>query len=77
MQNTLKNIILISLLFCPFILSAQQKQKPLRVGVAGLTHGHVVWILEHNKTDAVEVVGIAEPDRNCWRSGCQKNMGSA
>jgi predicted dehydrogenase len=42
---------------------AQQNQKPLRIGVAGLTHGHVGWILGYKKTNIVEVVGIAEPNR--------------
>ncbi len=40
-----------------------QNSKPLRVGVAGLTHGHVGWILNYKKPDVVEIVGIAEPDR--------------
>ena len=42
----------------------QQTKRPLRVGVAGLTHGHVGWILGYKNTDVVEVVGIAEPNRN-------------
>jgi predicted dehydrogenase len=45
------------------ILQAQQNQKPLRVGVAGLTHGHVGWILGYKKNEIIEIVGIAEPDR--------------
>jgi len=56
-------IIILFLLLCQQFSFAQQKQKPLRVGVAGLTHGHVGWILGYKKTDVVEVVGIAEPDR--------------
>lgn len=42
---------------------AQSNQKPLRIGVAGLTHGHVGWILGYKKTNIVEIVGIAEPNR--------------
>lgn len=38
-------------------------QTPLKVGVAGLTHGHVGWILEANKRADLEIVGIAEPNR--------------
>jgi len=45
-------------------LQAQQNSKPLRIGVAGLTHGHVGWILNYKKNDIVEVVGIAEPNRD-------------
>ena len=50
-------------LFSLQILSAQTAQKPLRVGVAGLTHGHVGWILGYKKSDVVEIVGIAESNR--------------
>lgn len=38
-------------------------QKKLRLGVAGLTHGHVVWILDRADDGDLDVVGIAEPDK--------------
>ena len=38
-------------------------EKPLRVGVAGLVHGHVGWILKAMQRPDIEVVGIAEPNR--------------
>jgi predicted dehydrogenase len=52
-------------LFILLFMSIQAfgQQKPLRVGVAGLTHGHVGWILGYQKKDVIEIVGIAEPDR--------------
>ncbi|SHI91589.1 Gfo/Idh/MocA family protein [Pseudozobellia thermophila] len=40
------------------------QQPPLRVGVVGLVHGHVHWILENAKKSNIEIVGIAEPDRD-------------
>ena len=40
-----------------------QNPKPLRVGIAGLTHGHVGWILNYKKNDVVQLVGIAESNR--------------
>lgn len=43
---------------------AQQSSKPLRVGVSGLTHGHVGWILGYKKTDIIEIVGIAESNHS-------------
>ncbi len=43
-------------------LQAQQSQKPIRVGIAGLTHGHVNGILSYKKNNIIEIVGIAEPD---------------
>ena len=37
---------------------------PLRVGIAGLTHGHVHWILRAANEGTVEIAGIAEPNRD-------------
>ena len=37
---------------------------PLRVGVAGLTHSHVHWILGRPDRGDIQLVGIAEPDRS-------------
>lgn len=38
-------------------------QTPLRIGVAGLTHTHVHWILGREQRGDIEIVGIAEPNR--------------
>lgn len=43
--------------------SSGQTSKKLRLGVAGLTHGHVVWILDRADDGDLDVVGIAEPDK--------------
>lgn len=37
--------------------------KPLRVAVVGLVHTHVHWILGREKKDDIQIVGIAEPNR--------------
>jgi len=54
-------------IFCIFLLSltitSNAQQKKLRLGVAGLTHGHVVWILNRMDDGDLDVVGIAEPDK--------------
>jgi hypothetical protein len=47
-----------------FSLSAQNNSKPLRVGVVGLTHAHVHGILNRPKGNDIEIVGIAEPNRD-------------
>ena len=39
------------------------KQRPLRVAVVGLVHDHVHWILGYQNRNAIEVVGISEPNR--------------
>ena len=61
MKKFLPLIILVSSLNQ---VQAQQDHKPLRLGVAGLTHGHVGWILGYKKNEIVEIVGIAEPNRD-------------
>lgn len=38
--------------------------KPLRVGVVGLTHTHVHWILGRPKDSIITIVGIVEPNRD-------------
>lgn len=38
-------------------------QKPLRVGIIGLVHTHVHWILGRESRNDIEIVGIAEPNR--------------
>jgi len=55
------------ILFCTLlnvltICQAQaQTNTPVRIAVAGITHGHVGWILSRKKPD-VTLVGIYEPD---------------
>ena len=39
------------------------EKKPVRIGIAGLSHDHVFEILRRPKRGDVEVVGIAEADR--------------
>lgn len=42
---------------------AQDSPAPLRVGIAGLVHGHVSGFLEHSlHRPEIQLVGIAEPD---------------
>lgn len=40
-----------------------KEERPLRVGVVGLVHGHVHWILNNEKQSNIEIVGIVEPNR--------------
>lgn len=43
-------------------LIAQEKREPLRLGVAGVAHGHNAWLLNRMKDSVINVVGIYEPD---------------
>ncbi len=41
----------------------KRNTKPLRVGIVGLVHTHVHWILGREKVGDIEIVGIVEPNR--------------
>jgi predicted dehydrogenase len=58
----MKNYLLL-FLFCCQLSTLRATEQPLRIGVVGLTHTHVHWILgRENKTD-ITIVGIVEPNR--------------
>ncbi|UII78043.1 Gfo/Idh/MocA family protein [Flagellimonas sp. CMM7] len=40
------------------------QEKPLSIGVAGLTHTHVHWILGREDIGDIEIVGMVEPNRD-------------
>jgi predicted dehydrogenase len=44
-----------------------QPKKPFRIGVAGLTHTHVHWILDRADDGDIEIVGIAEANADLAR----------
>ena len=48
------------MLFLPPILNAQKE--PVKLGVVGLSHGHVGWILGREDLGAIKMVGIVETD---------------
>jgi len=53
------------LFFAMHLLSIQMiaQDKPLKIGVIGLTHTHVHWIFNSVKKENFEIVGIVEPNR--------------
>ncbi|WP_332913474.1 Gfo/Idh/MocA family oxidoreductase [Algoriphagus boritolerans] len=58
----MKPIFLLFFLFFA-INQINAQDKPLKIGVAGLNHGHVGWVFTANKRADIEIVGIAEPNR--------------
>ena len=53
-----------SLFFCFLIYSYSFCQEsPLKVGVDGLTHGHVHWVFQSQARGDIEIVGIAESNQ--------------
>ena len=59
---TNKSFFILFLLLFTSIASLAQK-KPLRVGIIGLTHTHVHWILGRKDRGDIEIVGIVERDK--------------
>lgn len=57
------SILLIASLWQIAIISSAQS-KPLRIGVIGLTHTHVHWILGRPEDDKIKIVGIVESNRD-------------
>ncbi len=54
--------------FCSLFMQSQtsynpKSSKPLKVGVVGLTHTHVHWILGRPDRGDIKIVGIAEPNK--------------
>lgn len=45
------------------IIGYCQNTKPLRIGIAGLTHDHVGWLLSRARDSDIQIVGIAEKNR--------------
>ena len=56
-------VFLLLLFFNQISFSQIKSEKPLRVGVVGLVHTHVHWILGREDRGDIEIVGIAEPNR--------------
>ena len=55
-------ILTIGFMFSLIAVTGQQV-KPLRIGVAGLTHAHVGWLLSRAHDSDIVIVGIAESNR--------------
>ncbi len=68
--NKLKMNIRKSVLYCWIIFlffhvdSLKAQEKPVRIAIAGMTHGHVGWILKRKALGDVELVGLAEPNED-------------
>ncbi len=45
---------------------------PLRIGVAGLTHGHVNWVFGSAARGDIQITGIVEPNREVARRYCEQ-----
>jgi predicted dehydrogenase len=60
---------LLILLICLYASSFAQ---PLKVAVAGISHGHSAWILGYKNKDSIQVAGIFEPDTALARRAAKR-----
>ncbi|WP_018615502.1 Gfo/Idh/MocA family protein [Segetibacter koreensis] len=64
------------ILNCSPLIAQAKNDKPLRLAVVGITHGHVPWILGRKDKTDVSLVGIYETDTAlCHRYASQYNLG--
>jgi len=64
-------------IFMSIFLTAQNK--PLKIGVIGLSHGHVHWIFDSEKFGDIKIVGIVESNKDLVmrftkQYGCSMSM---
>ncbi len=64
MKNGILYILLSFLFLIIPVAGSQAQDAPLRVGVVGLTHTHVHWILGRPDRGDIKIVGIVEPNRD-------------
>ncbi|MET2983892.1 Gfo/Idh/MocA family protein [Aureibaculum conchae] len=63
-KNTLFLVILSFFLLNSELSVSQTKTKPLKIGVVGLSHSHVGWILGRPDKGDIKIVGIVEPNKD-------------
>ena len=63
MRRTILFLSLVILTSPVVSMSISDTGAPVRMGVIGLVHGHVGWILDREDYGDIEIVGIVEPDR--------------
>ncbi|MDD4972135.1 MAG: Gfo/Idh/MocA family oxidoreductase [Paludibacter sp.] len=65
MSYTKRITLFLTMLFCALTSIQAQKvtEQPVRLAVAGLTHGHVYLILGRQEKSDLKLVGIYEPNR--------------
>ena len=69
----LKFVFLLCSLLIMTVSFSQASSAPLRVGIVGLVHGHVYGFLDQSRhSPGIEIVGIAEPDRQLLTEAAAK-----
>lgn len=63
LNTTFFLILSLTISLSPISLQGQSNSDPLRVGIAGLSHDHVHWILGRKDLGDIKIVGIAESNK--------------
>lgn len=64
MKRFARFLLIVFIAFLYQIPSVTAQSKPVRIAVAGMTHGHVGWILSRKDIGDIELVGLAEPNED-------------
>ena len=70
--SNIKVYLLSSILLLAINVFAQNKLAPVKVVVAGTSHGHAGWILNRLKDSVIEIVGIYEPNKTIAEKNAKK-----
>ena len=62
MKTVFQLLIIATLVVSDLSIQLFAQVKPVRIAIAGMTHGHVGWILNREDIGDIEVVGLAEPN---------------
>ena len=60
----MRNFVVFILLLFSIQIASAQTEKPVRIGIDGLTHGHVEGLLNQLSRTDFQLVGIAEKDKD-------------
>lgn len=61
-----------SVLICMMTIVQSFAQTPVRVAIAGLSHGHVDWFFNRDHKDDITLVGIYEPNKDLAKKYASK-----
>ncbi len=67
-MKLIRLFIFSALLMAASTAAAQKTDKPLRLGIAGLSHGHVWEVISRLNRGDFEVVGVAEKNTALWNN---------
>ena len=71
--TTLPAILLFNLGLIGWAPAQSKSSTPLRLAVAGISHGHAGWILGRKNNAAITVVGIFEPNKDLSQKSAVKH----